>query len=57
MPLGMEVGLGSGYRPRLHCVRLGPATPQKREQQPPNFQPMSIVAKELDGSRCHLVMR
>jgi len=25
------------------------------EQQPPTFWPMSIVAKWLDGSRCHLV--
>jgi len=54
MPLGTEVGLGSG-----HVVLDGyPAPPSKREgaQQPPtNFRPMSIVAKRLDGSRCHFV--
>jgi len=42
MPLGMEVGLGPG-----DFVRWVPATP--------NFQSMSVVAKRLDGSRCHLV--
>ena len=25
--------------------------------QPPNFRPMSVVAKRLDGLRCHLVRR
>ena len=25
--------------------------------EPPNFRPMFIVAKRLDGSRCHLVWR
>jgi len=43
MALGMEVGLGPG-----DCVRYGGA---------PNFRPMSIVAKRLHGSRCHLVRR
>jgi len=33
--------------PRPHCVGT----------QPPTFQPMSIVAKWLDGSSCHLVWR
>jgi len=23
----------------------------------PNFRPMSVVAKQLDGSRCHLIRR
>ena len=32
-----------------------PAPPENRAQPPPNFWPMSIVAKLLDGSRCHLV--
>ena len=37
-------------RPRQHCVRWGPSTA-------PNFRSMSIVAKWLDASRCHLVRR
>jgi len=38
------------------CVRWGPSsTLPKRGQSPiPNFRPMSIVAKRLDGSRWHL---
>ena len=27
----------------------------KNGAEPPNFRPLSIVAKRLDGSRCHLV--
>jgi len=42
MKLGVEVGLGN--------IVLDGA-------QPPNFWPMSVVAKRLDGSRCHLVWR
>jgi len=46
MPLGVE-GL---------FVRWGPSPPYKKEAEseggaPPNFRPMSIVAKRLDGSR------
>jgi len=33
------------------------AASQKWAQQPPTFRPMSVVAKRLDGSRCHLVRR
>jgi len=29
--------------------------PSKKPAEPPNFRPMSVVAKWLDGSRCHLV--
>jgi len=43
MPLGTEVGLGRG-----DFVFDG---------DPSNFWPLSIVAKQLDGSRCHLVLR
>jgi len=43
-------------RPRPHCVRWGPSSPPKGHI-PPNFRPMSIVAKWLDGLRCHLVWR
>jgi len=47
-----------GGRPRLRrlCVRWGPSYPQKKgTHTPPNFWPMSIVAKQLDGSGRHLV--
>ena len=41
MPLGMEVGLGPG-----HIVLDGdPAVPPPKGVQPPNFWPMSVVAK------------
>jgi len=49
MPLGIERGLGPG-----NIVLDGnPATLPKKGAQPLNFLPMSIVAKRLDGSRCH----
>ena len=44
-------------RPRRHCVRWDPAPPEKRHSPPSNIWPMSVVAKRLDGSRCHLVRR
>jgi len=56
IPLGVEIGLGPS-----HIVTDGdPAPlPQKGGKAPPplNFQPMFVVAKRLDGSRCHLVRR
>ena len=53
MKLGMEVGLGPG-----HIVLDGdPAPLPKNGAEPPNFRPMSVVAKRLDGSRCHLIQR
>ena len=42
MPLGMEVGLGPG-----NFVIDGTQLPGGRSH--PNFRPMSIVAKRLDG--------
>jgi len=42
---------GGGPRPRPHCVRWGPSSPSPKGAQPPNFRPMSIVAKRLEGSR------
>jgi len=51
MKLGMQVGLGAG-----HIVLHGdPALPPPKRQSSPNFRPISVVAKWLDGSRCHLV--
>ena len=44
-------------RRRQQCVRWGPSSPsRKRGRDPlPNFRPISIVAKRLDASSCHLV--
>jgi len=56
LKLGMVVGLGPGHT----VLDGGPnyAPTQKKEAghniPPPNFGPC-IVAKRLDGSRCHLV--
>ena len=47
---------GGMPRPRRLCVRWGPSSHQKRGTAP-NFRPMSIVAKRLDGLRCYLVWR
>jgi len=48
LPLGMEVGLGPG-----HIVLYGDLVPQNGIAR--KFWPMSVVAKGLDGSRCHLI--
>jgi len=54
MSLAMEVGLGPG-----NFVLDGDpvALPKKVVEPLPNFWPMSIVAKLLDGSRWHLAWR
>ena len=48
-----------GGRPRHqpHCVRRGPSSPSPKGTQPPspNIRPTSVVAKWLDGLKCHLV--
>ena len=49
----LQVGLG----PDHNCVRWGPSSPSPNGVEPPNFRPISVVAKWLDGSRCHLVWR
>jgi len=41
---------GGRPQPTQHCVRSG-------HSSLPNFQPMSVVAKRLNGLRCHLVWR
>jgi len=47
MPLGMEINLGPG-----DVVSDGVAAPRERgTAHPPNFRPISVVAKWLDGSR------
>jgi len=53
--LGTQEGLGPG-----HIVLDGDPVPlpQKGGRAPlPNLLPISIVAKRLDASRCHLVWR
>ena len=53
MPLSTEVGLNPG-----NIVLDGdPAPLPKKGTEPPNFWPISVVAKWLDRSRWHLVGR
>jgi len=52
MKLGTRVGLGS-----RHTVLDGDPAPSPQRGRAPNFWPISVVAKWLDGSRCHLVWR
>jgi len=41
-----------------HIVFMGSQFPSPKGAQPlPYFWPMHVVAKQLDGSRCHLVCR
>ena len=50
MALGTEVGLSPGD----FVLDVDPALTitQKGAEPPPNFRPISIVAKRLDASRC-----
>jgi len=69
MPLGTKIGLGQGHivlhgdpaaLPRPHCARWRPSfpPPKKKGHSPPLLDHVYfIVAKCLDGSRCHLVRR
>jgi len=63
MPLGMEP-----FGHNRHGLKIGPGEivldgdpaplPEKGGRAPiPNFRPMTIVAKRLDGSRGHSVRR
>jgi len=52
MKLGLQVGLGPG-----HIVLDGDPALSPKWAEPASFRPMSIVAKMLDGLRCHLVWR
>jgi len=51
--LVMEVGLGKGH---VVLDRNNSSPPQKATE-PPSFWPMTIVAKQLDGLRRHLVWK
>jgi len=46
---------GGRPRPRRYCVRWGPISPQKGGTAAPPLLGPCIVAKRLDGSRCHLL--
>jgi len=52
MPLGKEVGLGPG-----DIVLDGIQLPPQKGSAAPNFRPISVVAKLLDGLRSYLVRR
>jgi len=52
MKLGVQVGLGPG-----HVVLDGETAALPQRGIGPNFRFISVVAKWLDGSRCHLVGR
>jgi len=47
---------GGRPRPSRLCVRWGPRSPPQKGAEPPNFRPMFIVAKRLDGSRWRLAV-
>ena len=49
MKRGVQEGLGPG-----HVVLDRDPAPPKKFAQSPNFRPMSVVAKRLDGLRYHL---
>ena len=54
MKLGTRVGLGPGHI----VLDENPAPLPKKGAEPPQFSDhVYIVAKQLDGSRCHLVWR
>jgi len=48
---------GGRPQPRGLCVRWRPSPQPPKKSGAPNFRPMSIAAKRLHGSRCHLVRR
>jgi len=54
MKHGMQVGVDSGD---FVLDGEGPSSPSPKGAQLPNFRPMSVVAKRLDGLRCHLIRR
>ena len=44
-------------RPWPHCLRWEPSSASPKGEHPTNFWPISVLAKWLDGSRCHLLWR
>jgi len=57
MPLFMDVGLSPGDFVLDGDPIPLPSPLPKKGVEPPNFRPMFIVAKRLDGSRWHLARR
>jgi len=53
MPIDTEVGFGPGN----FVLDGDPAPLPKKGAESPNFRPISMVAKRLDGSGCHMVRR
>jgi len=53
MPCGRQVGVD----PSDIVLDGDPVPPPRKGRRATNFRPMSVVAKWLDGSRCHLVGR
>ena len=53
MSLGMQVDL----RPGHIVLNKDPAPLPQKGAELPNFWPISVVAKRLDKSRCHLAWR
>jgi len=52
----MKLGMRAGLVP-FHTVLDGNPAPLTKRVTAPNFPPISIVTKQLDGSKCHLVRR
>ena len=52
MKLGMQIGLGPG-----HIALDGDPAPPPQRDTAPNFRPISVVAKWLNGLRCHFAGR
>ena len=52
-----ETWHGGRLRPGHHSVLDGDPAPHPQKGHNPHFPPMSVVAKWLDGLRCHLVGR
>ena len=50
MKLGMQIGLGPG-----HIVLDGDPALLPIGGAAPNFRPVSVVTKRVNGLRCHLV--
>jgi len=55
--MSLEVDLGLVDRVSDFVLDGDPAPKNRGHSPHPQFWPMSIVAKRLDGSRCHLVWR
>jgi len=52
-----ETWHGGRPRPSRNCVKWGPSSPTQRGTARSKFCAMSVVAKRLDGAKCHLAGR